>query len=427
MSLDALPMPQQDEHNSAAERATILVVDDAEASRGMLCRRLERYGYRAVGAESGAAALQAIAGGAFDLVLLDVMMPDLSGLEVLEIIRKSAGPADLPVIMATARQDSDYVIAALNLGANDYVTKPLDFAVVFARLRTHLLLKQSVQQAMDLQTSLQARNDQLEIANARLSDFAERAQRELAAAARLQMSFLPPPAAEMLGCQFARIYQPCRELAGDFLNYLQLDRQHVALYLLDVSGHGVAAALLAVAAARILSLSNVAESILLDASADSASPTPALPSDVAARLTRHLAMDQTPEHFITLFYAVLDIQSLELQFVSCGHPPAVRVSRDGSAALLDGSSLPIGVGDDFQTHTAQLSPHDRLYLYSDGITEGMSPERELFGLARAAAALAQTTSLSLGRSMDAALDRAREFSENAPSRDDISLLAMQCP
>ncbi len=123
------------------EDYSLLIVDDNPDNLDMLSRRLVRQGYKVELAEGGGVALELIKTGRYDLVLLDVMMPDISGLEVLTIIRKTYSIADLPIIMATAKNQSGDVIEALKLGANDYITKPIDFPVLLARLQTHLNLK----------------------------------------------------------------------------------------------------------------------------------------------------------------------------------------------------------------------------------------------------------------------------------------------
>lgn len=121
----------------------ILVVDDMEANRAVLVRRLERYGYDVASVDSGAAALAYIAAQAPDLVLLDYMMPQMNGVEVLQELRMHADTRDLPVIMVTARAEGEATIEALNAGADDYVTKPVDFDVLRARIETHLSKKES--------------------------------------------------------------------------------------------------------------------------------------------------------------------------------------------------------------------------------------------------------------------------------------------
>ena len=122
-------------------QASLLVVDDEEFNRDMLARRLEGMGYAVKTAEDGPQALEMIERECFDLILLDHAMPRLSGLEVLKILRQQYPAARLPIIMVTALSESRNIVEALSLGANDYVTKPVDLAVAAARIRTHLLQK----------------------------------------------------------------------------------------------------------------------------------------------------------------------------------------------------------------------------------------------------------------------------------------------
>jgi CheY-like chemotaxis protein len=121
----------------------LLVTDDNEMNREMFSRRLQRQGYRVTTATTGAEALEFLRKQPFDLVLLDVMMPEINGMEVLGIIRSSYSLLDLPVIMVTAKDQSEDVVAALQMGANDYVTKPLNFPVVLARIQTHLAVRRA--------------------------------------------------------------------------------------------------------------------------------------------------------------------------------------------------------------------------------------------------------------------------------------------
>src|SRR3954452_3945073 len=146
----------------SAATGSLLIVDDDEPGREGLARRLRRQGYEACCAPGGPEALEALGGRRFDLVLLDVMMPGMNGLEVLKFLRRIDSLIDLPIIMVTARGDSGDVVEALELGANDYLTKPLDIPVVLARIRIQLTLKRAVGQVTALEQQLEARNRDLE-------------------------------------------------------------------------------------------------------------------------------------------------------------------------------------------------------------------------------------------------------------------------
>jgi adenylate cyclase len=137
----------------------LLVVDDNEANRDMLSRRLEARGYRVSVAESGQRALDLLESERFDLVLLDIMMPEMSGLATLKRLRARHSRGELPVIMATAKDQSEDIVEALSLGANDYVTKPIDFAVLVARVEAHLSLKGALEEIQRLMIGLELRND----------------------------------------------------------------------------------------------------------------------------------------------------------------------------------------------------------------------------------------------------------------------------
>ncbi len=137
---------------------SLLVVDDEAKNREVLARRLSRVGYEVTTAGDGREALAAIEAGGFELVLLDVIMPGTSGLEILETIRRTRSASELPVVMATALGASEDTVAALRRGANDYVTKPFDFPVLLARVATQLSLRRAAQEIAGLARQLEIRN-----------------------------------------------------------------------------------------------------------------------------------------------------------------------------------------------------------------------------------------------------------------------------
>ena len=151
--------------------ARLLVVDDNDLNRDMLVRRLERTGYDVAAAADGETALGMLSEELPDLILLDVMMPGISGLQVLEEVRERYSSAELPIIMITARDGNVDTASALGMGANDYVTKPIDFLVVAARIETHLTLRRAVQHARAAEARLLEAKESAEAANRAKSDF----------------------------------------------------------------------------------------------------------------------------------------------------------------------------------------------------------------------------------------------------------------
>lgn len=154
---------EQGETEESKKVATILVVDDNEMNRDVLSRRLKRQGYQVEVAVDGPAALEKIEAGEpeIDLVLLDVMMPGMSGLEVLEKVRETRSRGELPIIMVTAKSESEDVVQALEKGANDYVTKPIDFAIVRARSEAQIALKRAIGKTALLARQLELRNSMI--------------------------------------------------------------------------------------------------------------------------------------------------------------------------------------------------------------------------------------------------------------------------
>ena len=396
--------------------ARVLVVDDDEANRESLSRRLRRRGYDVDVAVDGPSALAAVEAGDFDLILLDVMMPGISGLEVLTRLRRTRPPTDLPVIMATARDASEDVVEALNLGANDYVTKPLDFPVVLARTATQVELRRRIREVESLRQDLARRNEELEAA-------AERTRSELRMAAGLQRTFLPTgnPADDRLELEWR--FLPCEGLAGDGLNALRLDAEHVALYLFDVSGHGTAAALTAVAASRMLAPAHLSATLLVDRDAAGAVVPPA---EVVAQLDERFPFTLGTGQFLTMFYGVLHLPTLRLTYTSAGHPPALHVRPDGTVERLRSEGMPVGLGERGRELTAQLSAGSRLWLYSDGVTEAATPQKELFGVDRLAALLAGDRGGDLAADVGLLQRAIEEWRQGRPADDDISILAVEC-
>src|SRR3954451_19034608 len=147
-----------------APASSLLIVDDEELNREGLARHLARHGYEVTGARSGREAIELLGGRRFDLVLLDVMMPGMNGLEVLKFLRRVDSLIELPIIMVTAKGESEDMVEALERGANEYVTKPLDFPVALARSRTQLARPRAVAQVKELEGKLDAHNRELRAA-----------------------------------------------------------------------------------------------------------------------------------------------------------------------------------------------------------------------------------------------------------------------
>jgi sigma-B regulation protein RsbU (phosphoserine phosphatase) len=399
--------------------ARVLVVDDTPANREMLSRRLSRQGFAVETAPDGETALGMLEAGRFDLVLLDVMMPGMNGLEVLRAVRRTRPATELPVIMTTAKDASHDVVEALELGASDYVTKPLDFPVVLARVRTQLSLRRAVKQIRQLERGLERRNAELQAANAQM-------RADLGAAARVQAALLPAADPRVAGFRVGWRFVPSAFVAGDILNVFRLDERRVAVYLLDVSGHGVAAALLSVTVSRFLSPARDPTSVLWRREDRSDEYRLQPPAKVAARLGERFPLDEATGQYFTLVYGILDVESHTLRFISAGHRPIVHVPREGPATMIDAAGYPIGISDEaYEEREVRLAPGDRLFLYSDGVPEAMNDESEPFGSHRLLAQLDGARSVSLDATLTLLIDAVARWRGTRHVHDDVSVLSLE--
>jgi len=153
------------EEKQTQVHGSLLVVDDVEMNRDMLSRRFGRVGYTVETASNGKQALELVGSGSFDLVLLDIMMPEMDGIEVLKAIRETRSMIELPVVMVSAKTESHEIVTALKLGANDYVVKPVNFQEALARTRTQLELKRLHRELKDAKEAVEKASGALDIAN----------------------------------------------------------------------------------------------------------------------------------------------------------------------------------------------------------------------------------------------------------------------
>jgi sigma-B regulation protein RsbU (phosphoserine phosphatase) len=395
-------------------QATLLVVDDEEMNRDGLARRLQRHDYEVVTAKSGREAIELLADRRVDLLLLDIMMPGMNGLEVLKFLRRIDSLIDLPIIMVTAKGGSEDTVEALELGANDYVTKPLDFPVVLARIRTQLALRRTVAHVKELEGKLDAHNRELRTATEELRAANDRHARDLEAAARVQRAFLPALPPQVPGARFAWAFEPCGQLAGDYLNVFRLGDRHVGLCVLDVAGHGVAAALLSVTLSQLL------------ARVAGTGPAVVPPAEVAARLARELTPEATAGHTFSLLYGVLARDSGEFRFVSAGHPGPVQLTDGRPPVKLEVTGFPVGVGDgEYREHAVTLKLGDRLVLYSDGLIGVRNADGEHFGARRLLATLDENRRLPIADAPGGLVRAVEAWRGEVPRQDDISVLVVE--
>jgi sigma-B regulation protein RsbU (phosphoserine phosphatase) len=342
-----------DEHTpevASVHAGHVLVVDDNSMNRDMLAKRLERRGLTAKTAVDGRDALDILAGEPFDLVLLDVMMPRLDGYETLQAMKKDDRLRHVPVIMISALDELESVIRCIEAGAEDYLPKPFNPTLLRARINACLEKK-------SLRDAEQKYLQEIQVTQNRLS-------RELHDASEYVRSIFPEPLESPVGVTWH--YQSCSELGGDSFGYHWLDEQHLAIYVLDVCGHGVGASLLSASAINVIRTGSMPVQDLTD------------PGAVLSALNNMFPMEKQNNMYFTLWYGVYNRATRELKFAVAGHPAALLLSGEGEgkSERLGAPGMVIGAFEDidYMTHSRQVPEAAQLYVFSDGCYEIIQPD-----------------------------------------------------
>ncbi len=353
---------------SGAGPGCVLIVDDVEDNRDVLSRRLERQGYTVASAENGRQALEQLRAGNFDLVLLDIMMPEMDGYEVLRQLKADESLRHLPVIMISALGELDSVVRCIELGAEDYLPKPFNPTLLKARIGACLEKKR----AHDRETQLFA---QLQLRNGDLARWRAAQEADLAIARTTQQAMVNSPLPELEGWQAEAVYTPLVQVGGDVYGWRQLDRGLWLFWLADATGHGVAAALFTTLVASLF---------------DRASAASNSARGILTRVNAEFYSVLRGRSFMTACCAVIDGKG-RLSFAGAGHPPLLIRRRDGTVeALLSGNTM-MGIepAAEMIEAVANLASGDLALLYTDGLPSLKSNDGERFTSKTVADALAK--------------------------------------
>lgn len=385
----------------------VLVVDDSRAQRHVLAMHLRRWGYLVAEAAGGAEALAICRDAPPDIVLSDWMMPGLSGPDLCRAFRALPRDGYGYFILLTSKSGKDEVAGGLDLGADDFLTKPVDPQELRARLKAG-------ERIIGMQAELVAKNRAL----GRLYDALDR---DLAQARRLQTLLLRESHRDLGQAEVALTMRPAGHVGGDMVGVVDLAPGRVGLYAIDVAGHGVAAAMMTARLSGLLG--GGTGSIVQDRGPQGVTVPP--PDQVAARLNRLMAQDFAVEQYFTLVWADLHLASGRLRLVQAGHPHPMLCRADGRVRPVGKGGFPVGLLADatFRTVTLRLRAGDRLVIPSDGITECPGPCGD-FGAAGLARLLRDSRRLP-ARALPARIEAAlASHAGGAGFADDISALCL---
>jgi sigma-B regulation protein RsbU (phosphoserine phosphatase) len=390
----------------------ILVSDDDRVSRRIVERFLASKGYEVLCAEDGSRALEILESDpGISLVVTDWMMPGLDGPELCRRARAIVRDRYLPIILLTSKAEKQDLVEGLNAGADAFLSKPLDLPELTAHIRV-------AERIIRLENQL-AR--QLEV----LREIHDRTEEDLKAASEVQRSLLPSSPPEFAGFEFSWVYEACASVAGDMFNVFRLDEDHVGLYVLDVSGHGVQAALLSVSLSRVLTPSPQQGGVLKRVSAHGDYEIVS-PAEVASELNRRFPVMEQSNQFFTFLYGILHVPSRQLCFVRAGHPGLLWL-HDGEVSVHSGTGgIAIGVIEDadYEEEILDLKAGDRILIHTDGLDEAANASGEQFGVERIIEFLKSKGSEPIERIVQGVAVSVHAFSAEMAPRDDITVVGV---
>jgi sigma-B regulation protein RsbU (phosphoserine phosphatase) len=329
------------------EVKTLLLVDDTPANI-QIANSILKDNYKIRIATNGARALElANVTPLPDLILLDVMMPEMDGYEVCTRLKTAAETRDIPVIFLTGQTEVEDETRGFDVGAVDYIHKPLSPAIVKARVQTHLVLRGIRKQLASQLLTI---------------------QKELETAREIQLSILPEGIPKIEGLEIAARYIPMTSVAGDFYDFIVVDEKHVGILVADVSGHGMPAALIA----SMLKIALAAQE-----------PHAADPAQVLLGLNQALC-GKFQRHYVTAAYLFVDMLKGTLRYAGAGHPPLLLWSQSEGVRAVEENGLFLGKFPQatYSFVELPLKAGDWALLYTDGIPETTNPSQIEFGTDR---------------------------------------------
>lgn len=396
----------------------ILLADDDRESRTQLQRMIAAWQHDVTATANGREAWRLLQEGEFDLIIASWIMPGMDGIELARRINADEKSRRPYILLLTLENGG--AVEGFGSGVDDFIAKPIEIDQVHSRLNT-------AERIIGLERNLAAHSKELSQARFTIDQTTQKMKDELEAGAKMQRILLPRSLPQVDGLEFAWTFRPCDELAGDLLNVFRLDETRVGFYVLDVSGHGLPAALMSFSLHELLTPIIEQSSLLKQRSEDPPYYHITDPDVVAQRLNRNFQINEETLQYFTMIYAIFNKETRVLRYTQAGHPSPILLTPDGATVSLEGGGLPVGIVPDAQydLYERQLNPGERLYFFSDGAYEATRGD-DAFGLERLCQTIADGQSRTLQGSLQLIVDTIDEWLGSADRAvDDVSLLAVE--
>jgi sigma-B regulation protein RsbU (phosphoserine phosphatase) len=399
---------------AADARPHVLVVDDSRAQRRVLVLQLGRWGYRVTEAASGEEALALVAAHDFGMILSDWMMPGMNGLELCQAFRVLPRDVYGYFILLTSKSEKAEVAVGLEVGADDFLSKPVNFDELRARVRAG-------ERILSMQSQLVEKNRIVAATLGELQKIYDSLDRDLVEARKLQQTLVRDRFRDYGTGQAFLMLRPSGHVGGDLVGSFLIDPQRLAVYSVDVSGHGVASAMMTARLAGLLSGSSPDQNIALRQMSDG-SRAAWSPEIVAARLNRVMLEDIKSDQYFTMAYVEIDLTTGHCKMVQAGHPYPIILAPSGRTRRLGDGGMPIGLidGADYALTEFWLQPGDRLVIMSDGATECPDPDEQELGTEGFEALLTKNAELCSAELLEALVWDLVAFSGQEEFPDDVS-------
>jgi sigma-B regulation protein RsbU (phosphoserine phosphatase) len=375
---------------TVAAGATILVVDDSPVNLRLVVRTLEGRGYRLLAAKNGRAALDIARRVRPDLILLDIMMPEMDGFEVCRALKADPLTRDAIVVFLSALGEVTDKVTGLELGASDYITKPIQAEEVIARVANHVARQQ-------LEREVRRSRDRL--------------QKELASAGAMQRGILPATLPSGDGATFSAYYRTSLYAGGDYYDVLRLPDGQFGVIVADVSGHGAPSAI-------VMAMIRAAVHAFPGFACD--------PAEMVRYLNRHFEFLWESPMFATALVALVDPRDRSVTLACAGHPPPLLMSGGRVRPLPVNATMPVLMMDLRAVPEVRhvLDAGDRLLFYTDGVTERHDPQDDMYDLPRLEASFERTSGLSPDDQVTSIVRDLDAFGGDREPDDDQTLLLM---
>ncbi len=395
---------------TARVKANVVVIDDDKLVNDLIYRILRKE-YNARGYESAEEALRSENLSAVDVIIADVNLPGMDGIEFLK--RVQIVDSGIPVILITGYGDIDIAISALKSGATDFILKPFKNEQISISVGRALEARRLVLENRVLMEELRQKNQELEALNEDIKTRNIEIEKELDIAANLQRCLFPAALPDLDRFDLALKFRPVEKVSGDFFDFIPYGEDLFAFVFADVSGHGVPAALY---------------SAMVKTAISSVKTSTPVPSEFMGEVNRFLigSQKQMSYNYVTIFYGLFDLAADTLTYCNAGIPSPAVMRADGSYVFLDPNSPFVGIFENsvYKNECMSIGGGDRLVFYTDGVFELTGSNDRIMGQGVFLELLKNYVEKNIYELIEAIFERVMEFSGSQRPGDDITLIGM---